>query len=431
MKANLLYGGKTLKGYHRYIPFIVCSLIICSLSGCGYSEETKGGTGSYAAAAGMEGTPIVDYTVPQMNPNILVDLYGYPAEGRKEAAVKGRELPEGFRLMDSDTGTAVYYGTVSDITYDQEMGLYLGRVDFSDFTEEGSFYLECDYIGQSYRFEIEDQYFRKLFEENYEKLMEECREGTLSVSNAIVLLEAYEWYGEIFPDADSDQVPDVLSELKVWVSHMEAAGVEEQETALYAAFLAKFSYNYQKFDLRYATDCLKRASTVFGQVQTTISKDADSFFALTELYRATGLNTYRNKILDYKSYFEDNTSYLEEPEYLYGIMTYMVTRQRVDLEMCDGFMGSLMHRAEEISNRYTDIIHPVTARNNGTDDLLKRAVEVSCANYIMNNYQYTNIVEQFLHYLMGTNRDSMNFYEQDEVRAEYLLLLAQLTANEM
>lgn len=418
-----------MKGYHRYILYTVCTLLVCGLCGCGGREETGDGTSPYAAATGMEGTPIVDYTVPQMSPNILVDLYGYPAAGRKEAALKGSRLPESFRLIDSDTGEAVYTGAVSDITYDRESGLYLGRADFSDFTKEGSFYLECGYIGQSYRFRIEERFFGKLFEEQYERLTEECREGTLSVSNAVVLLEAYEWYGEMFPDADADQVPDVLPELQVWVSHMESAGVEESETALYAAFLAKFSYHYQKFDFGYATDCLKRASTVFGQVQT-MGRDADSFFALTELYRATGLSTYRNKILDYKSFFENNTSYPEESGYLYGIMTYMVTRQSVDLEMCDGFMGSLMHRAEEISGRYADIIHPVTARNNGTEEILKRAVEVSCANYIMNNYQYTNIVEQFLHYLMGTNRESVNFYERDEVRAEYLLLLAQLASGE-
>ena len=97
-----------MKGYHRYILYTVCTLLVCGLCGCGGREETGDGTSPYAAATGMEGTPIVDYTVPQMSPNILVDLYGYPAAGRKEAALKGSRLPESFRLIDSDTREAVY-----------------------------------------------------------------------------------------------------------------------------------------------------------------------------------------------------------------------------------------------------------------------------------------------------------------------------------
>ena len=50
---------------------------------------------------------------------------------------------------------------------------------------------------------------------------------------------------------------------------------------------------------------------------STSGRDAEKFMALTELYRAAGLYTYRNQILEYKDFFEDNTSYLEETAYLY------------------------------------------------------------------------------------------------------------------
>ena len=63
--------------------------------------------------------------------------------------------------------------------------------------------------------------------------------------------------------------------------------------------------------------------------------------ALTELYRAAGLYTYRNQILEYKDFFEDNTSYLEETAYLYGSMTYLATRQPVDVDLCTVFMESI------------------------------------------------------------------------------------------
>lgn len=415
-----------MKIHNRYFLFLGGVLLAAFMAGCGYRAETESGTTPYAAATSMESTPIVDYSVPQMSTNILVDLRGYSSTEKKEASVKGRELPEEFRLIDAETGNIVYNGSLNNVSYNDELKLYLGSADFSSFTQEGIYYLECSIVGQSYRFEIREQYYQELFEENCELMMKECIAGTLSVTDAIDLLEAFEWYSPVFSDGDGDQEPDVLAALKAWVSHKESTGVEDAETALYAAFLAKFSYNYQDYDRQYATDCLKRASTVYGQVQNSISKDADNFFALTELYRATGLWTYRNKIVDYKNFFTNNSSYLEERGYLYGIMTYMATRQRVDVEMCDIFMDGLMDRAEEISMRYADMVNPMTARNNGSTELLQCAVEVSCANYIMNIYQYTNIVEEFLHYLMGENLESVNFYEQDADRSEYLLLLAQL-----
>ena len=37
----------------------------------------------------MESTPVIDYTLPHLTPNILVDSIGYEAGREKEAAVKG------------------------------------------------------------------------------------------------------------------------------------------------------------------------------------------------------------------------------------------------------------------------------------------------------------------------------------------------------
>ena len=418
-----------MKIYKRCSLLLCGVLIIISAVGCGYRAGTEGSTNPYAAVTSMEGTPVVDYTVPQMSANILVDLRGYSAVGRKKAAVKGSGLPEDFQIIDVETGETLYQGTISGVSYDENLELYLGDVDFSDFTREGSYYLKCDIIGQSYRFEIRQQHYPELFMENYALLMSECEAGTLPVADALYLLAAFEWYGSVFPDENGDQEPDVLAAMRNWVTHKEASGVEDEETALYAAFLAKFSYNYQGYDRQYATDCLKRASTVFGQVQTAVNRDADIFWALTELYRATGLWTYSNQIVNYKSLFEDNRNYLDESGYLYGSMTYMVTRQTVDVEMCGDFMEQLLARAEDISTHCDNMIDPVTARNNDSAELLKYAMEVSCANFVMNIYQYTNILEEFLHYLMGENLESVSFYEQSEGRSEYLLLLAQLAKN--
>lgn len=414
----------------KEISLIVC-VCLCAVfvTGCGAQAGSDDVKNVYTGA-GMEGTPIIDYVVPQPLPNILVDKEGYCLGEEMTAVLKGKELPESFALMDAETAEPVYWGPLEEVVYNEELGLYIGYADFSEFNEAGKYYLQCDIIGQSGRFLIEERLYDRLFLETYESFALKCQDRTLEPEEAVLLLAAYEWYAEVFPDADGNQIPDVLEEIKGWAAYQEETGVQASDEALYAAILAKFSYIYQKFDFQYATDCLKRASTVFGQVQNTLSKDADSFLALTELYRATGLSAYYTQIADYKSFFENNTGYLEEQSYLYGAMTYLVTRQKVDVELCAALMNRLMDKAEEISKRYEDMIHPISARNNGSQDLLNNAALVSCANFCMNNYQYTNICEEFLHYLMGRNQESIDFYEGDGGRIEYLLLLAGLAAKE-
>lgn len=417
--------------YGKRVAAAWAGIFVVLSAGCGIQMEQENNSGPYAAVEGMESTPIVDYSVPRTLPNVLVDVRGYTAESEKRAAVKGRELPETFRLLDADTGEEVYSGPLEKVTYNKELGLYTGQACFDEYDTEGTYYLECDMVGQSYQFSIEDAMYIELFRETYNTLMDACKDRSLTVSDAMALLVAYEWYDDIFPDEDGDRIPDVLKTLQSWISYMEESEPDDGDGALYAAFLAKFSYNYRKFDQAYATDCLRRASTVFGQEQTTLSRDADAFFALTELYRATNLVTYRNQISDYKSFFENNGSYLEESGYLCGSMTYMATRQKVDVELCALFMTSLTTRGEEISKRYEDMIHPVSARNNGADDLLKSAMELSCANYVLNTYQYTQITEEFLHYLMGQNAESVCFYPEEGSKSSYMLLFAQLAETHM
>ena len=409
---------------------VIISLLTTSLGGCAGGADIVAGEGHLTTALSMESTPIIDYTVPQVTSNVLVDRLGYQADGDKEAAVKGRELPEEFRLVDADTGEVVYWGEIEKVTYNTESELCVGNAVFDDYEEAGTYYLECDGIGRSYTFTIEPDFYRKLFEEMSEKVLWKCEQKTVSVSEVTALLTAYEWYPELFADKDENEIPDVLEELAQWFGDSERFDEESQEGVLQAALLAKFSYLYQKYDKPYATTCLQKASAMFEQTQNTMRKDAESFFALTELYRASGLSAYRRQILDYKTYFENSGSYLEEPEYLYGAMTYMVTRQKVDINLCNTFMERMMERGEEVSRIHKELIHPVAAKNNGTEDILKRANEIIFVNYVLNSYQYNNILKDFLHYLGGRNLQSITFYTDEGDYTGYILLLAQLAASQ-
>ncbi|MDE7270093.1 MAG: glycoside hydrolase family 9 protein [Acetatifactor sp.] len=408
------------------LPGLCLAAFLCA--GCNLSStvlpDSEGGR-----VTSMESTPIVDYAVPKLVPNVLVDVAGYRSEGYKRAAVKGRRLPKTFDLVDAQTGEIVFTGTLERGEYNAEQEMYSAYADFNEWEQEGSYYLECEYIGRSYTFVLEEGLYNRLFAEICQGLMTACREQTVTLEDINRILLAYEWYGEVFLDDNGDTIPDALEAVADWIEATGEQPVPEGQEATYAAVLAKFSYLYQKYDRQYATECLKRASVVFDQTQSTMQEDAESFHALVELYRATGLNTYGSQIEEYKTYFENHTGFAEADGYLYGAMTYINTRQPVDRELCRIFIDSIMEHGETISELYGELLHPVTPHNNGAPDLLRHAWELACANYVMNNYQYNHVMEEFLHYLRGRNALSVDFYAQEtEETSRYLLILTQLLA---
>ena len=71
---------------------------------------------------------------------------------KKQAMVKSREPVESFRLMDKESERDGLWGKVKQPEYNEDLSLYIGTVDFTDYTREGEFYLECDNVGRSLSF---------------------------------------------------------------------------------------------------------------------------------------------------------------------------------------------------------------------------------------------------------------------------------------
>jgi endoglucanase len=164
----------------------------------------------------------------------------------------------------------------------------------------------------------------------------------------------------------SASLPDMLEYIADWLEKtVNETEDKEPDTMTYVAVLAKFSYLYQKYDVQYATQCLQHASAIYTKLAAASGRDAEKF------------------------------------------------------------MEGIRDQGEELAKRSGKMIDAVTSVNNGTEDLLKRAEELACANYILYSYQYTEILEDFLHYLMGRNRDSVCYYPEEGKTSDYLLLIAQ------
>ena len=376
--------------------------------------------------------------------DILVDPEGYDAEGSKTALLESSHPVEEFRLVEQETGEAVYTGAPEEAEYDEERKQYISIADFTEVEREGTYYLECDAEEdtRSLSFAIREGQYEALLQELCGEVTEAGEKGTLTEQQIWKLLVAAEWYGGVLPDADGDTIPDLLEMVADWQAEREA-DPESQETMWYVTILAKLGYLYQEYDANYAAKCLQRAVGLYAKLYPASRSVSDSdlyawvdgqdperFLALTELYRGTGYRTYRIQIFQYKDYVLKHTEEVapDDPAYLYGAMTYLATRRSVDLELCETFMESIRDHGEEIGKSLRRKVDRVSVEDSTTVELLRQAETLSCANYILYSYQYTEMLEDILHDLMGRNHESVSYYTEEGDRCDYLLLIAQLVS---
>ena len=94
--------------YNRKYAAILSLLFIVNIIGNTACGNTSAETGHVSIAdMAMENTPIINYTIPTLTPNVLVDQQGYAGDGEKQAIVKSREPVESFRLIDKESGEIV------------------------------------------------------------------------------------------------------------------------------------------------------------------------------------------------------------------------------------------------------------------------------------------------------------------------------------
>lgn len=267
--------------------------------------------------------------------------------------------------------------------------------------------------------------------------------------NIAVMLLAYELFQESFTDdagipESGNQVPDILDEIKYeieWLLKMQnqntgevyaGVAVFEQkgtnpgksadiyvEPASYEAgkafamVLAKFSYLYQNYDTEYATNCLKAADRAWKYVNLNDTTETDSwkFAAAAELYRAAGQFTYHKYIVEYLT-GENYKKGLDETSFL-GCMTYISTKQKVTLSLCESAIKTIMDEAERVSQSARQSLY-LTGGNEAQDnngELLSNMMYLTAVDRIIKNHEYETIIENHLHYFMGRNAMAISYID--------------------
>ncbi|MGN1180042.1 MAG: glycoside hydrolase family 9 protein [Suilimivivens sp.] len=264
--------------------------------------------------------------------------------------------------------------------------------------------------------------------------------ATASKTISIMML-AYELYGESFGDdtgipESGNNIPDILDEIRYEVEwllkmqdqetgavyeglsiyqqsgnnlgktadiYVEPASPEAEKA--FAMAIAKFSYIYQYYDTEYATSCLKAADRAFkhAELDEKNKKDEWGFAAAAELYRAAGQSSYQKYVTEYLT---DEKSWEKINEItLLGCVTYISTKQSVNINLCEKIMKMLMDQAENISAsaRNSAFLTTGDILNEDRDKLLVDVMYLTVVNHIISNHEYETMIENYLHYILGRN----------------------------
>ena len=281
------------------------------------------------------------------------------------------------------------------------------------------------------------------------------RDAALGSNIAENLLLAYEMNPSAFTDElgipeSGNGIPDILDEVKYevdWLLKMQdprtggeygaaltdpvrggeaintpviVSPVSMEATISFASMMARFSYTYQQFDDEFARQCLKaadRAYSCFLNNQNAADNTA-AFKAAAQLFRATGSESY-NEVLS--AYFnrDDFFELFDSDENVFlGGVTYLSINHSVDVEMCKLLMKALMKKSEAIAAAASGSTYLVTdlGRDDNFDKMLRDMRCLTITDHIIYNYEYTTIIENHAHYLMGRNPDAVNYVTSDTER---------------
>ena len=301
------------KNFSRIALIMTISLL---LSGCAGNipfmnkeQEKQGEISLTAETMGLE--PDFSYERNTERPHIQVDRLGYLPKSAKTAVIQWKELPENFQIIEKDSGECVYEGEVrrkENITGDIDTGY----CNFTEFEEEGTYYIKCDKIGCSHYFTVGKEVYLET-ERELGRIIEEMEAAgeksgqpdekenpgeTADICETVsYLLAAYEMYpgllleiwgnGKVESETEEGGGEEFFRMLRSHTDRLltlqdektggicktaegfsetkEDARITEQEisaetTAVFAGTMAKYSYLYQQYDLDYANICLKAAA---------------------------------------------------------------------------------------------------------------------------------------------------------------------------
>lgn len=406
----------------RWYAVVLC---LALLGGCGLKEEEKPIQSTQVQDSGYVGMtgdhPELNYEITPMRPGVLTDQTGYDSDSTKVVLFLGSSLGDSFQVIDAESGSTVYSGEIEYSGIDPQSGERVSYGVFTGLVENGDYYIKTSVIGESYPFSISDSLYTDVFRSaciQFQSLWEteagyrpqELRKDAETICN---LLIAFEYYTGIFQDdlgidGSGNDIPDLLDIIRNRVNvilTVDSRELSYEQLACYTGILAQFAQDYKSFDAVYADACLTKAQEAFRILEQSKEPSQDEsyyFYALSQLYRATGYVNYHTQL---KNILKQGAVSGEMA--FYGNVAYMSCKYKVDADLCSGIMTALMNEAEEISQISSK--DPYLVCGYDLQEICESMSKLALVNYVITNHEYVTVQENHLHYLLGRNPAGLSY----------------------
>ncbi|WP_026504342.1 glycoside hydrolase family 9 protein [Butyrivibrio sp. NC3005] len=182
-----------------------------------------------------------------------------------------------------------------------------------------------------------------------------------------------------------------------------------------AGSLAWFSNLYRKYNAQFADECLSAAKKAFLSVDAS-SKNIEEetrFFAAVELYRITGDGAYSSVINPFLKRSDYYQRIMENDEIFLGDICYLMTSQKVNKKVCAKIINALMVEAEKVATATKTSEFKTSVKNLDAQKLLNNVRCMVVTEHILSSNEYTKILEDQLHYILGRNELGVNLVQTD------------------
>lgn len=366
----------------------------------------------------------VNYEIPVSRVRVLVDRGGYLTQRDKKVLFLGEDLSEEFRIVEEKSKEIVYKGKITRATYDKEMGETVSRGDFSEFTQEGTYYIETDRIGRSYSFmignQVYDSMFQALMEQEQHFTYEESATGVRDLGFGMhAMLLALQCHGSVFEE-NKTLVPQLLASADWMLGRQDQNGsiYEDYEaTAVFCGIMAMYHNVFGKYDEKAARAYLEASdkSWKWLEKQNTDSKTEKArFYAAVQRFRTEGDEKYQKVVLDYLEKHEADI--MTDRFAFLGTIVYLSTERKTDRDVCAELMQKLVSETENICVKSQKDNFGVYTRD--LADNLYKILLICFVDYITPSNEYATVMENTIHYIEGRNEEGCRYLGEDGVWTE-------------
>ena len=419
--------------------WLFCIFIGClTCSACAGIQETAKPVSTVPLEQDtLEMEPDFSYAVQPQQPHILIDQAGYQCQDKKIAFFYGNELNETFEIRREETEEVVYEGTLGQVIEVDGQMLYTGI--FTDFVEEGDYYIHQEQVGDSYSFSITKSIYNQKYKQLENILL---KEKYTFVTDQAYVLANYMFIDEMFEETWTNisyiraKVETLLNSQNIVTgafyseildkpvdTEVYEGEISLSTTAQMAGVLAQYAYLYREAeDPIFINQCLQAAQKAYKYVEKyRDNTDTDAwYFAAVQLYRATRQYKYRTAILEYDTLPVESRSSTAQGYTILADFTYLSTPYGTDYTRCAVLLDSYLDKAQNIStNSSRENFYVLEDLDTMSDkEILEDMVILGVVNHVLSGQEYAGAQKNYIHYLSGVNEERRDFMTETIVIEE-------------